>query len=600
MSGVELAGGAPVKKPRQPIAAARRMLQALSQAIKLVSLYRSDHPVAAGAVQEAWHQAVDLFSETGWVEASLGRADERWIVNDLRVGEGEGVFEVLAMAFKGHALRSLSLEPQLKLYEVAAFCELAATPANRVYENDASDFLLSRGVRHLRVNVEEYARRPKRRPVDVNAISPIPSVPPPAPAPLETPAAPAAAARGFGSFIKSLVDEAIADPAQRTQVYEEAARLVREALARRVHDATVRLQGERQRSVNERDRGESVFSSVAHGKVIVDKSGRVLMMNPAAEELAGTPLSRVAGRPIQEGLGSGDRLLSLAEEMEVPDNRSISGNVKIAGPDDVLEAIRRSMAVVQDETGRLVGAYAAPPHEGKFKEAVRMQEDFVSSVTHELKAPLAALCSALEAVQGRAGGKLGAPETRLLEIGMRNARALRQLIDEILDFSKLRSGRMSVRPERVPAGELLRECAEGLRPWAESRRQGLSFAPAAEGLFVLADRARAVQVLNNLVSNAIKYAGEGARIVVSAEPGEGNAVFSVSDNGPGIAPENLERIFEKFSQVGPPQGRREGVGLGLAIVRDLVTLHRGRVWAESEPGKGSVFRFTLPLAPEPG
>ncbi|MBI4345789.1 MAG: PAS domain-containing protein [Elusimicrobia bacterium] len=582
-------------KARQPIASARRFLQTLSQAIKLVSLYRPAHPVAAGAVLEAWHQAVDLFAETGWIDASIARVEDRWLVNDLPMGEGERVFEVLGMAFKGHALRSLTIEPALKLYEVSAFCELASTPANRVYENDAADFLQQRGVRHLRVNVEEYARKPKRRPVDVRAVSPI-SAPAPASS-ASAPQAPAAAARGFGSFIKSLVEEAVADPAQRTQVYEEATRLVREALARHVHGATVRLQAERQRSVNERDRSERVMNALADGKVIVDKTGRVLMMDPVAEELAGAPLSRIAGKPFMEGLAAGDRLLSLAEELEVPDNRSISANVRIAGPEEIIEAVRRSMAVVQDETGRLVGAYAAAPHERKLKEALRMQEDFVSNVTHELKAPLAALCSALEAVQGRPGLKLPAQEARLLEIGMRNARALRQLIDEILDFSRIKGGRMGVKPERVAADELLRECAEGLRPWAVSRRQSLDIASVPEGLFVLADRARAVQILNNLVSNAIKYAGEGKRIGLGAARGEGPdagaAVFSVGDDGPGIAPEDLERIFEKFSQVGV---RREGVGLGLAIVRDLVALHRGRVWVDSEPGKGSIFRFTLPLA----
>jgi len=170
------------------------------------------------------------------------------------------------------------------------------------------------------------------------------------------------------------------------------------------------------------------------------------------------------------------------------------------------------------------------------------------------------------------------------------------MIEKVLDFSKLESGEMSVCVADCPADPVLNEAVTGLGPWA--RKCGLTLtAEPAPGLVVLADRLRLIEILNNLISNAIKAAPGGGRITASARRGageqRGHAVFSVCDTGPGLAKGDLERIFEKFVQVG---SSTEGVGLGLSIVRDLVRLHGGRAWAESEPGRGATFSFTIPLA----
>lgn len=593
---------------------ARRFLQSLGQAIKLVSLYKNGHPVSVSAVEQSWQLLHDLFAETGGTEHAFGLVAGRWTADDEVIADSAQAFELLAMAMRAHAIRSLTFLAAVRPFELGQLCEMGATPANRMYETDAGEFLLERGVKHIRANVEEYVRRRRVKPpasaliqnplAGLHARRPAASSPPAAPAApaAPAPARPAAAAeRGFGGFIKSLIDGVIADPAERSKVYTEAVQLVEQALARHVSQATHKLLLEKQGILNERMRAEHVLSAVAEGKVTVDKEGRVLMMDPAAEEVVGRQFVDMAGKPILDSMGAGEQVLALAQDLIVPENGPVSDQVRVSGETEVLDAFRKSLALVQDEQGRLVGTYAVLPYAAKYREALKMQEQFVAGVTHDLKAPLASICSTLELISDKARGKLSAEEAEFLDISLRNSRALSQMISEILDFSKLESGQLSIKAEAIPVAAALRECRDALTPWARSKGVTLALDESAAALSpVLADHARVVQILNNLVSNAIKCTPAGGTITLSASPGTGEAagalVVSVRDTGCGISAPDQKRLFSRFTQLVTPGARREGVGLGLAIVKELVTRHKGRVWVESELGKGSVFRFTLPLA----
>lgn len=236
------------------------------------------------------------------------------------------------------------------------------------------------------------------------------------------------------------------------------------------------------------------------------------------------------------------------------------------------------------------------------QDTMRLQRDFISHVAHELKAPLTSICSALELVTDKVGPRMRAEERKLLDISLRNGRQLWRIIDDILDFSKLESGKMSAALGPVPAAAILREAADGMRPWAAAKNISLETegdALAEGGCRVQADHHRIVQVLNNLISNAIKSTPEGGRILVSGtgrDPSRPDqVVFCVRDNGCGIAREDHKKIFQRFVQAAAGGGHREGVGLGLAIVRQLIDLHAGSLWLESEPGKGAAFFFSLPV-----
>jgi signal transduction histidine kinase len=595
--------------------AGSRFLSTLAQTVKLISLYKVGHPVPASSVQETWNNLHELFTVTGWDELAVGLEGGRWILNSSTLEESGGPLELLSIVFRSHALTSVTFGSAAKLYELSAFCEMASTPPNRAYQTDASVFLKERGVKHVTVNVEQFVRaRRVRQPASALIESPLAGIArrQPSPAGAGGPGAPggggpggggdgAGVAGGFGSFIKSLVDKAIPDPQERGQLYGEAVRLVEQALARHVSEATHKLLEEKQGAINERMRTENVLAKVADGKVVVDKQGRVLMMDSVAEGIAGKTLSDVAGKPLRESLGSGEQVLAMAKDLVLPTDGPVSSEVDVSGADEVVRAFRQSLALVQDEHGRTLGTYAVPPYATKLKEAMQLQESFIANVTHDLKAPLASICSALEILSVKLGKELGSEDAGFIDISLRNSRQLRQMIDEILDFSKIRSGAMAVNPEPAEPAALLKEAADALRPLAQSRSLTLRAEAPAPGLpRVLADRGRLVQVLANLVSNAVKFTPEGGSIVVSASDGAparpGAVVFSVRDTGCGISPADQKRIFEKFAQAAGPN-RREGVGLGLSIARELVTRHQGELWVESEPGKGATFSFSLPTAP---
>ena len=240
----------------------------------------------------------------------------------------------------------------------------------------------------------------------------------------------------------------------------------------------------------------------------------------------------------------------------------------------------------------------APPLEA---DPARRAEEILARVTHELNAPLTAVLAALEIVCRTGRPKLSEQERRLLDISVRNAERLRRMVSELLELSKLESGRMQV--VLVPTGveHLVREAVEGLHPWAASEGLTLSVAPLDEisGAAVLGDPARIVQMLTNLISNAIKSTPEAGAITVSAALGRGEnsgtVVFSIRDTGCGVAPADREFIFESFTQIAGSGRRRDGVGLGLPIVKEMVERHHGRLWLDSELGLGSTFHFSIPL-----
>ncbi len=305
---------------------------------------------------------------------------------------------------------------------------------------------------------------------------------------------------------------------------------------------------------------------------------------------------------VERSVPESERAEALAEA------RALAAESRVPAP-AVLQSMAEGLMVV-DEQGHIL-LLEAPPEaepaqpdaagavtaEGE-RELAHLERDFVARVTHDLRAPLTSIRAALEILEGERKESLTEAEKRLLDTALGNADRLAAMINTILDFSKIAEGQMSVNPAKEDAAAIAREARDCLAPWARKKRIEIELS-AAEGLLpVAADRLRIVQVLVNLLSNAIKFTPVGGKIAmfVGPEPRapEKAALFSVSDNGPGIPKESLGKLFEKFSQAPSPHAAA-GTGLGLAISKALVHLHQGRIWAESEEGRGAVFSFTIPF-----
>lgn len=225
-------------------------------------------------------------------------------------------------------------------------------------------------------------------------------------------------------------------------------------------------------------------------------------------------------------------------------------------------------------------------------------QGFYHTLSHELKTPLTAACEFVAIVLDGLAGELTETQREYLSIAKQSCEQMRRLITDLLDATRLETGKLSIEPRPTALGELMRVAVACLAPLAEERGLQLEHTIAPDLPKVLVDRQRIAQVLANLLSNAIKFTQNGGRIAVTAGQDPEQPCFarvSVSDTGRGIAKEHLSPIFERLNQVHPDDaGSAGGLGLGLYLCRELIELHGGKIWADSQLGEGSTFSFTLP------
>jgi signal transduction histidine kinase len=234
----------------------------------------------------------------------------------------------------------------------------------------------------------------------------------------------------------------------------------------------------------------------------------------------------------------------------------------------------------------------------RLKELDRLKSDFVANVSHELRTPLTAIKGAVDLILREVTGPLTEKQVHYLTRVKSNTQQLAGMINDVLDLAKIEEGKVEFQAAHVSLGGLVHEVVETLKPIAADKSIELDITALAPSLLVWADRDKVNQVLMNLIGNAIKFTPPHGRVMVASARGDTNWVrVSVSDNGPGIAASEREKIFEKFYQVRANGGpKSKGTGLGLAIAKTLVELHGGKIWAESETNRGSTFYFTLPAA----
>ena len=245
----------------------------------------------------------------------------------------------------------------------------------------------------------------------------------------------------------------------------------------------------------------------------------------------------------------------------------------------------------RDELGELALAFNAMA--ARLRREERMRADFIAMLSHEIRTPLTSVREAVDLIGSGTFGEVNAKQKRFLDIAERESERLSGMLSRLLSVSRMESRELDLNPERVDAAGLADAALERLAPTA--RGTGAKLESMIEpGLTVRADPAHIGQVLTNLVANAIKFSGRNGTVRVRAERSGDEVLFSVEDDGPGIPPDEHERIFLKYYREPGVRDSIDGAGLGLAISRRIVLAHGGRIWVESEPGRGSTFRFTLP------
>ncbi len=333
----------------------------------------------------------------------------------------------------------------------------------------------------------------------------------------------------------------------------------------------------------ERARLAAILDQLTDAVIIADAEGRVRFANPAAEQLCGLPLP---GRSVVEALRHHqlieawrrcrDSGQTQTESLEIPSTRQFLQVVIVPDRDTP----GGTLLVLHDLT--------------RIRRLETVRRDFISNLSHELRTPIASLKALAETLQD---GALADPEVgpRFLARIQVEVDALAQMVQELLDLSRIESGQVELTFRRVEPQALLHSAAERMRVQAE--RAGVSLnvqEPASPLPEVRADPARLEQVLVNLIHNAIKFTRRGGAVTLSAQVWGRTVVFAVRDTGIGIPADELPRIFERFYRVDKSRSGG-GTGLGLSIARHLVEAHGGRIWAQSREGEGSVFYFSIPM-----
>ena len=231
----------------------------------------------------------------------------------------------------------------------------------------------------------------------------------------------------------------------------------------------------------------------------------------------------------------------------------------------------------------------------RLKEVDKMKSDFFSSMSHELRTPLTSIKEGINLLQDGVGGVTTDKQNRLLTILTAESNRLINLVNSLLDLSKMEAGMVTYAFEEGRLGPLIERVIMEMAPLVEAKEIRFEAKVSEELPLVKMDGERILQALRNLIGNAVKFTPQGGRVTISSRLANSEIEVSVADTGPGIPKENLALIFEKFRQAPlKDSGKMKGTGLGLAIVKHIITAHGGRVWAESQPGKGSTFIFLLP------
>ena len=336
-----------------------------------------------------------------------------------------------------------------------------------------------------------------------------------------------------------------------------------------------------------RARLEATLANLNDGVVITDEVGTIVRLNAAASRMLGATSEEAVGEPFV--VASRDHDLAGLLNAALATDQPYTATVAYGRGGQVLEASAQPFSGGGERLGLMVLRDVT-----ELRRLERVRREFVANVSHELRTPLASIRAVVETLEaGAADDPAVAGEFFRRIIG--EVDHLVSLVDELLDLARLESGRAVLTAEICDPVDMLMRVIERMRTQVERAGLAIRVEVASDLPRVWVDRGRIEQVLINLIHNAVKFTPEGGEIVIHAGVTDGMLQVSVRDTGVGITAEELPRIFERFYKTDAAR-RSAGSGLGLAIAKHIVQGHGGTIWAESTPGHGAMFSFTVPLA----
>ncbi|PKL49824.1 MAG: hypothetical protein CVV39_02465 [Planctomycetes bacterium HGW-Planctomycetes-1] len=367
---------------------------------------------------------------------------------------------------------------------------------------------------------------------------------------------------------------------------------------------------------------EAIFDAVPVGLLLVNEDLIVVRVNDAIRRIAKRDYDQIINKSFGGALGCKMIASGKYHCCETPHCKICPLRVNILRVFETFQPVRgvefQSDTYFQDRNTRLWFSLSVEPvdidgrkyvvvclnditerklSEEKLHETMEMKSRFISTVSHELRTPLAAIKEGLNIVLEGEAGRLNKKQKQFLELSRRNVDRLSMLVNDVLDFQKLESGRMRFDFDPGDMAETVKEAAQTMAPVAKKAEINMSVEIKSDCCQAVFDHNRMIQLITNLLSNAIKFTPAGGKVVISIDRQNGEMVIVVSDTGMGIPKDDLPRIFERFYRIRRPGKEIPGTGLGLPIVAQIIEHHGGKIMADSEPDKGTTFTIILPLKP---
>jgi two-component system, NtrC family, sensor histidine kinase KinB len=337
---------------------------------------------------------------------------------------------------------------------------------------------------------------------------------------------------------------------------------------------------------------DAALDSLYDPVVVSDASGRLVYLNQAAQGLFG-PTPATPRMPIVEHIG--DRRIVRAIQNAITENRVSAGEdpttlipIKVG---DTNRTYRLRATPMKDTQGQLLGSVTVLEDITHLRELDRLKTEFIGVASHELRTPVTSMLLSVHLLQEGAAGPLTTAQEEIVEAQRHDVERLDHLMRELLDISRLEAGSAPPRFELVKAADILKSAYQSTKSQAAQKGVHLEIEKGQQLSQVRADKSQIGRVLVNLITNAVRHTESGGYVKLRATSDSDQVTFSVEDTGSGIPKDFQENIFERFVQV--PGATGGGAGLGLSISRTIVQAHGGKMWVESEVGKGSTFSFTL-------
>ncbi|MCS7231378.1 MAG: ATP-binding protein [Elusimicrobiota bacterium] len=339
--------------------------------------------------------------------------------------------------------------------------------------------------------------------------------------------------------------------------------------------------------IAEKTKTEAIIFSIKDGIILTDYEGNILLINKRAKDILNIKSENLENLNIFQLLD--EKLKPIMKDVINQPNKIFEIDLSTENFSKFYQAISLPVATPKNEKIGIVSVLHDITLE---KEIDKMKDDFLHSITHDLRNPMTSIRGFIKFLLDGTAGEINEQQKKILETIDRASFKLLNMINDILDIAKLEAGKMEVMLEEVNITKIISSVIELLQPQYERKNIKLIFNPQKDSIKVLVDPKLIERVYINLIGNAIKFTPEEGTIKVDVYESENYLESFVEDTGEGIPKEYLDKIFEKFGQV--KNKSKGGTGLGLTICKYIIELHKGKIWVESEVGKGSKFIFRLP------